>query len=63
MIDHERVRFCARVFKAFGEELKILADHRIIYQVGESWQCKSIEELELRAEQMLKYRRKRHDIR
>ena len=56
MVEPERVRFCAKVFKAFGVDFRILADHRIIYQVGESWQCDNIEALERKAEQMLKYR-------
>ena len=47
-----------KVFKAFGVEFRILADHRIIYQVGESWQCSDIEDLERKAEQMLLYRKK-----
>ena len=58
MIDMERVRFCAKVFRAFGVAFTILADHRIVYQVGESWQCSSIEALERKAEQMLQYRRR-----
>lgn len=57
-IDLERINFCAKVFKAFGVDFTILADHRIVYQVGESWQCSSIEALERKAEQMLQYRKK-----
>lgn len=57
-IDLERINFCAKVFKAFGVAFTILADHRIVYQVGESWQCSSIEALERKAEQMLQYRRR-----
>ena len=56
MVEPERVTCCANVFKAFGVDFRILADHRIIYQVGESWQCDNIEALERKAEQMLKYR-------
>lgn len=57
-IDLERINFCAKVFKAFGVAFTILADHKIVYQVGESWQCSTIEALERKAEQMLRYRRK-----
>lgn len=57
MIDADRIRFCARVFKAFGVDFRIIADHRIVYQVGESWQCNTIEGLEKKAEQMLQYRK------
>ena len=46
------------MFKAFGVAFTILADHKIVYQVGESWQCDNIEDLERKAEQMLMYRRK-----
>ena len=49
---------CAKVFKAFGVAFKILADHKIVYQVGESWQCSTIEDLERKAEQMLQYRKR-----
>lgn len=56
--DKDRINFCAKVFKAFGVEFRILADHRIIYQVGEFWQCSEIEDLERKAEQMLMYRKK-----
>ena len=58
MIEADRIRFCAKVFKAFGVDLRILADHRIVYQVGDSWQCNTIEDLEKKAEQMLQYRKK-----
>ena len=58
MIDAGRINFCAKVFKAFGVAFTILADHKIVYQVGESWQCDNIEALERKAEQMLMYRRK-----
>lgn len=58
MIDAERIRFCAKVFKAFGVAFTILANHKIVYQVGESWQCSTIEALERKAEQMLQYRRR-----
>ena len=57
-MDLERVKFCAKVFRAFGVEFRILADHRLTYIVGESWQCHDIEALERKAEQMLLYRRK-----
>lgn len=56
MLEADRVNFCAKVFKAFGVEFTVLVDRRIIYQVGESWQCQSVEELERKAEQMLQYR-------
>lgn len=36
MIEADRIRFCAKVFKAFGVAFTILADHKIVYQVGES---------------------------
>lgn len=58
MIDMGRINFCAKVFKDFGVAFTILADHKIVYQVGESWQCHDIEALERKAEQMLLYRRK-----
>lgn len=32
--DIKRINFCARVFRANGQELVVLADHRIRYQVG-----------------------------
>lgn len=56
--DKNRINFCAKVFKAFGVEFRILADHRLVFQVGESWQCSTIEDLERKAEQMLHYRKK-----
>lgn len=58
MIEADRIRFCAKVFKAFGVDFRILADHRIVYQVGDSWQCNTIEDLEKKAEQMLQYRKR-----
>lgn len=58
MIEIDRINFCARVFKAFGVEFTILVDRKITYQVGESWQCSTVEALERKAEQMLQYRRK-----
>lgn len=58
MIEADRIRFCAKVFKAFGVDFRILADHRIVYQVGDSWQCNTIEDLERKAEQMLQYRKR-----
>ena len=57
-MDLERVKFCAKVFRAFGVEFRILADHRLTYIVGETWQCHDVEALERKAEQMLQYRRK-----
>ena len=57
MIDLERIKFCARIFNALGVQLTILADKRIIYQVGQSWKCSTIEQLEHKAETMLKYRK------
>ena len=56
--DDDRIKFCAKVFKAFNVDFMILADHKIVYQVGESWQCDNIEALERKAEQMLQYRKK-----
>jgi hypothetical protein len=56
--DKNRINFCAKVFKAFGVAFTILADHKIVYQVGESWQCSTVEALERKAEQILMYRRK-----
>ena len=56
--DTDRIKFCAKVFKAFNVDFMILADHKIVYQVGESWQCDNIEALERKAEQMLQYRKK-----
>lgn len=53
--DKNRINFCAKVFKAFGVEFRILAEHRLVYQVGESWQCTTKER---KAEQMLQYRKK-----
>ena len=58
MIEADRIRFCAKVFKAFGVDFRILADHRIVYQVGDSWQCNTIEDLEKKAEQMSQYRKR-----
>lgn len=58
MIEADRIRFCAKVFKAFGVDFRILADHRIVYQIGDSWQCNTIEDLEKKAEQMLRYRKR-----
>lgn len=61
-VEYERIRtlinFCAKVFKAFGVAFTVLVDHRIVYQVGESWQCDNIEALERKAEQMLQYRKR-----
>ena len=57
-IEVSRINFCAKVFKAFGVAFTILADHRTVFQVGESWQCSTIEDLERKAEQMLHYRRR-----
>ena len=56
--ERKRILFCNRVFRAFGLNLTMLVDHRVIYQVGESWQCDNIEALERKAEQMLQYRKK-----
>jgi hypothetical protein len=56
--DKNRINFCAKVFKAFGVAFTILANHKIVYQVGESWQCSTVEALERKAEQMLQYRQK-----
>ena len=57
--EQSRIRFCAKVFRAFGVPFVILADHKITYQVGELWQCATIDQLEKKAEQMLQYRKKR----
>ena len=56
--DKNRINFCAKVFKAFGVDFRILADHKLIFQVGESWQCSTVDQLERKAEQMLQYRQK-----
>lgn len=56
--DKNRINFCAKVFKAFGVDFRILADHRLVFMVGESWQCSTIDQLERKAEQMLQYRQK-----
>ena len=56
--DKNRINFCAKVFKAFGVQFVILADHKLVFQVGESWQCSTIDQLERKAEQMLQYRKK-----
>lgn len=56
--DKSRINFCAKVFKAFGVQFTILADHKLVFQVGESWQCSNIDQLERKAEQMLQYRPK-----
>ena len=58
MNDADRIKFCAKVFKAFNVDFTILADHKIVYQVGETWKCDNIEALERKAEQMLQYRKK-----
>jgi hypothetical protein len=34
--DKNRINFCAKVFRAFGVDFRILADHKLIFQVGES---------------------------
>ena len=56
--DKNRINFCAKVFKAFGVPFVILDDHKLVYQVGESWQCSTIDQLEQKAEQMLQYRQR-----
>lgn len=56
--DKNRINFCAKVFRAFGVDFLILADHKLIFQVGVSWQCSTIDQLERKAEQMLQYRGK-----
>lgn len=56
--DKNRINFCAKVFRAFGVDFLILADHKLIFQVGESWQCSTVDQLERKAEQMLQYRLK-----
>ena len=56
--DKNRINFCAKVFRAFGVDFRILADHKLIFQVGGSWQCSNIDQLERKAEQMLQYRQK-----
>ena len=53
-----RINFCAKVFKAFNVQFTILANNKLTYQVGESWQCSTIDQLERKAEQMLQYRKK-----
>lgn len=32
--ERSRINFCAKVFKAFGLNLTLLVDHRVVYQVG-----------------------------
>lgn len=56
--DKNRINFCAKVFKAFGVDFRILADHKLVFMVGESWQCSTIDQLERKAEQMLQYRQR-----
>ena len=56
--DKNRINFCAKVFRAFGVDFRILADHKLVFMVGESWQCSTIDQLERKAEQMLQYRQK-----
>lgn len=56
--DKNRINFCAKEFRAFGVDFLILADHKLIFQVGVSWQCSTIDQLERKAEQMLQYRGK-----
>lgn len=56
--DKNRINFCSKVFRAFGVDFRILADHKLIFQVGESWQCSTVDQLERKAEQMLLYRKK-----
>ena len=56
--DKNRINFCAKVFRAFGVDFRILADHRLVFVVGESWQCKTVDQLERKAEQMLQSRNK-----
>ena len=56
--DKNRINFCAKVFRAFDVDFRILDDHKLIFQVGESWQCSTVDQLERKAEQMLQYRQK-----
>lgn len=56
--ERNRIKFCAKIFRAFGVDFRILADHKLVYMVGESWQCSTIDQLERKAEQMLQYRKK-----
>ena len=60
MTDSEikRINFCARVFRANGQELVVLADHRIRYLVGERIVADNLEELEQIAESILRSRPK-----
>ena len=55
--DIKRINFCARVFRANGQELVVLADHRIRYQVGERIIADNIDELEQVAESILRSHR------
>ena len=55
--DIKRINFCARVFKANGQNLVILADHRIRYKVGERIIANKIEELEKIVEHILRSHR------
>ena len=34
MIEADRIRFCAKVFKAFGVDFRILADLRLFIKLG-----------------------------
>lgn len=55
--DIKRINFCARVFRANGQELVVLADHRIRYQVGERIIADNLDELEQVAESILRSHR------
>ena len=55
--DIKRINFCARVFRANGQELVVLADHRIRYQVGERIIADNLNELEQVAESILRSHR------
>lgn len=60
-LDQSRIRFCARIFRAFDVSLTLLADHRLVYQVGDHLQCDNLDALERKAEEMLRYRRKKNE--
>lgn len=56
-IEIKRLNFCARVFKANGQSLVMLADHRIRYKVGERIVANNLDELEQVAESILRSHR------
>ena len=55
--DIKRINFCARVFRANGQELVVLVDHRTRYQIGERIVADNLDELEQVAESILRSHR------